>query len=57
MLLKAEKTNPKTYSCPKLSQLTTEQVKPFLVQHANRGDQGAKDLLELLSQQPKDSGR
>ena len=56
MLLKAEKTNPKTYSSPKLSQLTTEQVKPFLVQHAN-GDQGAKDLLELLSQQPKDSGR
>ena len=57
MLLKAEKTNPKTYSSPKLSQLTTKQVKPFLVQHASRGDQGAKDLLELLSQQSKDSGR
>ncbi len=41
MLLHAE-TSPNTYSSPKLKKLTAEQAKPFLVQHANRGDQGQK---------------
>ena len=54
MLFYAEKTSPNTYSSPKLEKLTSEQAKPFLVQHANRGDQGAKDLLELLFREPND---
>jgi hypothetical protein len=53
MLLHAE-TSPNTYSSPKLKKLTAEQAKPFLVQHANRGNQGAQNLLELLFPEPND---
>ena len=41
-------TRQKTYSPPKLNKLTPEQAKPLLLAHAGCGDQGAKDLLDVL---------
>jgi hypothetical protein len=41
-------TRLKTYSPPKLNKLTPEQAMLLLIGHASSGDQGAKDLLEVL---------
>jgi len=41
-------TEPKTYSSPKLNKVTSEQAKLLLLGHATQGDQGAKDLLDVL---------
>ena len=43
-------SNPrkKPYTPPKLNKLTPEQGNLILIGHANVGDQGAKDLLEVL---------
>ncbi len=41
-------TRQKTYSPPKLNKLTPEQAKLLLLGHAGCGDQGAKDLLDVL---------
>ena len=38
----------KTYSPPQLNKLTTEQARLLLIGHATCGDQGAKDLLDVL---------
>jgi hypothetical protein len=42
------KTPQKTYSSPTLKNLTPEQAKLLLLGHASQGDQGAKDLLDVL---------
>lgn len=41
-------TRKKTYGPPKLNKLTPEQAKLILIGHASCGDQGAKDLLDVL---------
>jgi len=38
----------KTYSAPRLNKLTPEQARLLLLGHATCGDQGAKDLLEVI---------
>jgi len=38
----------KTYEGPALKKLTPEQAQEFLLHHANKGDQGAKDILALV---------
>jgi hypothetical protein len=38
----------KTYSPPKLTTRTPEQAKLLLIGHATQGDQGARDLLDVL---------
>jgi hypothetical protein len=38
----------KTYSSPTLNKLTPEQARLLLIGHASCGDQGAKDLLEVI---------
>jgi hypothetical protein len=38
----------KTYSSPTLNKLTAEQARLLLLGHATCGDQGAKDLLEVI---------
>lgn len=44
-------TKPQTsYEEPALQKLAPEQAKEFLLHHASKGDQGAIDLLELVSQ-------
>jgi len=47
----------KPYEKPTVTKLTPEQAKPKLFGHASMGDQGAKDLLELMfpDAAPKDS--
>jgi hypothetical protein len=45
----------KSYEEPALEKLTPEQAKKFLLNHANKGDQGAKDILELVLPTRKDS--
>jgi hypothetical protein len=40
------------YSPPRLQRRTLEQAKLFLLGHAWAGDQGAKDLLEVLYPEP-----
>jgi len=37
----------KPYEKPTVRRLTSEEAKLKLVDHASRGDQGAKDLLEM----------
>ncbi len=34
---------------PTVTKLTTEQAKLKLLDHASKGDEGAKELLELIS--------
>jgi hypothetical protein len=41
-------TRKKTYSPPKLNKLTPDQATLLLTGHATCGDQGAKDLLDVL---------
>jgi len=41
-------TEPKTYSSPKVNKVTPEQAKLLLLGQATQGDQGAKDLLDVL---------
>jgi hypothetical protein len=43
----------KSYEEPSLKKLRPEQAKKFLLHHANKGDQGAKEILDLVL--PKDS--
>jgi len=38
----------KPYEKPTATKLTPEEAKLKLVDHARRGDQGAKDILEIL---------
>ena len=38
----------KSYQEPALEKLTPEQAKEFLLRHAHGGDQGAKNILELV---------
>lgn len=40
------------YESPRLAKLTLEQAKLRLLGHLSIGDQGAKDLLELLFSEP-----
>jgi hypothetical protein len=39
---------PKIYQKPTLKKLTSEQARMLIVGHASVGDQGAKDLMEVL---------
>lgn len=50
-------TEPKTYSCPQLNKLTPEQAKLYLIGQATQGDQGAKDLLDVLFPDPHEHER
>ena len=45
----------KSYEEPALKKLTPEQAKKFLLHHANMGDHGAKDILDLVL--PTDNDR
>jgi hypothetical protein len=47
------RTRLKTYSPPKLNKLTPEQAKLLLIGHATVGDEGAKDLLDVLYPEPR----
>ena len=38
----------KRYTSPKINKLTTEQANLILIGHAGCGDQGARDLLNVL---------
>jgi len=38
----------KSYEEPALDKLPPEQAKEFLLHHASMGDQGAKDILEIV---------
>ena len=38
----------KSYEEPALKKLRPEQAKKFLLHHANRDDQGAKDILKMV---------
>jgi hypothetical protein len=42
------KTSLKAYSPPRLNKLTPEEAKLLLIGHATQGNQGAKDLLDLV---------
>ncbi len=37
------------YEKPTIAELTTEQAKRKLLSHASKGDNGAKELLEMIS--------
>jgi len=39
---------PRRYESPAVRKLTAEQARLLLIGHASVGDQGAKDLLELI---------
>ena len=52
MSLQSE-TRKKTYSPPKLNKLTPDQATLLLTGHATCGDQGAKDLLDVLYPPPE----
>jgi hypothetical protein len=41
-------TCKKPYLAPRLNKLTPEQARLLLLGHATCGDQGAKDLLEMI---------
>jgi len=47
------KKSRKPYEKPTATKLTPEQAKLKLLDAANRGDQGAKDLLEMMSPEEK----
>jgi len=44
------KPRKKTYVAPKLNDVAVEKAKDFLLDQAARGNQEAKDLLNLLRQ-------
>jgi hypothetical protein len=46
-------TRKKRYSPPKLNKLSPEQANLILIGHASCGDQGAKDLLDVLYPPPE----
>ncbi len=46
----------KTYSPPQLNKLTPEQARLLLIGHATCGDQGAKDLLDVLYPLAREEG-
>lgn len=46
MILKKE-THRKPYQKPTATKLTAEEAKLKLIDHARRGDEGARDLLEM----------
>ncbi len=52
MSLPDSQTAPKPYSSPRLSKLTPEQAKLLLLGHVIQGDQGAKDLLDVIFPDP-----
>ncbi|MGE5113232.1 MAG: hypothetical protein ACM3JB_20400 [Acidobacteriaceae bacterium] len=43
-----KETRRKPYEKPVATQLTPEEAKRKLIDHANRGSQDAKDLLEMI---------
>lgn len=43
---------PMAYEAPRLARLTPEQAKLILLGHLSVGEQGAKDLLDLLFPEP-----
>ena len=43
----------KPYEKPTATRLTSEQAKLKLVNQASRGDQGAKDMLEMFAEEAK----
>jgi hypothetical protein len=45
----------KPYAKPSFTQRSGEQARTFLREHANRGQQGASELLELMFPDTKDS--
>lgn len=45
----------KPYPKPSYTQLPAEEARIFLREHANRGQQGAKEMLELMFPKAKDS--
>ncbi len=45
-------TELKPYSSPRLNKLTPEEAKLLLLGQATQGDQGAKDLLDVLFPDP-----
>ena len=45
----------KAYQEPALKKLNPEQVKKFLLQRANMGDHGARDILKLVLPKSNDS--
>jgi hypothetical protein len=45
-----------TYEPPSLKKLRSEEAKQFLLHHANMGDSGAKEILDLVSPERKNSG-
>ena len=46
-------TRKKRYTPPKLNKLTPDQANLILIGHASCGDQGAKDLLDVLYPPPE----
>jgi hypothetical protein len=46
---------PKTYESPILKKLGPTEAEDFLLHHAKLGDQGAKDILQLVSPKENDS--
>jgi hypothetical protein len=42
----------KAYTAPKVKSLNKEEARLLLEEHAKRGDKGANELLELLSEGP-----
>ena len=50
-------TEPKAYSPPRLNKLTPEQAKLLLIGQAIQGNQGAKDLLDVLFPDPNEHGK
>lgn len=45
----------KPYPKPSYTQMPAEEARIFLLEHANRGQQGAKEMLELIFPNAKDS--
>jgi hypothetical protein len=43
-----QKNKRKPYEKPTVTTLTPEQAKPKLLAHAMKGDEGARELLELI---------
>ena len=43
-----QKMKRKPYEKPTVTKLTPEQAKPKLLAHAMKGDEGARELLELI---------
>jgi hypothetical protein len=45
----------KTYETPSLKKLIPEEAKQFLLHHANMGDSGAEEILDLVLPEPRNS--